>query len=113
MTATQLRDHLIKALREYGFTVDSKETTQGASKVWMTKSIDDGESFSYESFLEAFEGAVPERKPRIYKGDFGSSILAKGFEAELQGYRRGAVTAFIAVYRKNQAGLEYEMGVDC
>jgi len=110
LSAVQLRNELIDIAKELGFKVSDRETTKGAVKVWLDRPIDSDEYFSVVTLAEVLQDAIPSQNVRL---DDARCVRGNGFEAELQSYNPQVVTLFIACYRSGDAGLEYEMGVDC
>lgn len=105
---TQLRSGLVKAFKELGYKLHSQESSPGALKAWLE--APSGDKKELRDIGVAVAKKLPGKgwKFRKKEGYSPASLFGRGFEIEEQD--KGSL--FIAVYRKGQAGMEYEMGVD-
>jgi len=95
---------LLDTVKSIGFKVDDHETTPGAVKHWLVSK----DNIPIKHISKILNDSGFSNTIAIDYVDDSLYIYGKGFQLEKQGNNQ----IFLARYRLNQAGKEFEMGID-
>lgn len=110
---SQLRSELVKTIKSLGLKQVGSESSKGAMKTWFDPNLsvfDTKKEEGQREFGKTLAKKLPGFGWRYSKGEYysDSMVTGKGFEIVFQ--KDGSI--FLAVYKKGEAGMEYELGID-
>ena len=108
LSPSSIRKMLVDFLKQEGLQLSSQESSDGAMKAWMdAPSMPDDE---FKKLMTKLAKKHSNFKIRYHAPAHDHDLpvaMGTGFEITLM-----QNTIFIAVYKKNNAGKEYSMGID-